>query len=596
MKNNIFGFFAVILYAGLMTSCDIFKSPADDFDLESKKILEIINASSDTITTPDYFPDKDVRKTLVKEFGEFYKLRDYKLAWVNFDEPSPQVEDLLEAIDIAHIEGLEPDNYKVAEVENLLQEVYKIESRKERRKRLKARKSKNEEIANEAKQQDTVKLYNLVRLDFLLTSSYLTYASHLLSGKINPDEKEAWFPAKREKDFAPYLNEALSKNNVKSSLMELVPKHKQYKKLKEALAQYQKISEKEDWSSIAPKKEVKTGSSDVVIPLLRRRLASTGDLEERKINGKDSAIFNTDLVEALKGFQARHGLEENGKLDQATLKAVNIPISERLAQLKLNLERMRWLPDSFGNKYILVNIPEYMLRIYNGDNVDMEMKVIVGKIVNATPIFSDLMEYIVFSPTWTVPKSIGVEEMLPKLKEDPEYLTKKNFKLYDSWEKDAEPINPQDIKWEDVEEENFNFRIVENPGKGNALGSVKFMFPNDLDIYLHDTPAGHLFDRKERSFSHGCIRVEKPSELAEYLLHDNKEWDKEKIKEAMAQEEPENVKLTEKVSVHLVYWTAWVNDNDKINFRDDIYMLDRNQLKQIENKEKQMVISKNQNN
>lgn len=579
---------------GIFTSCDVFKT-TNDFDLDSERITEIIKASTDSIKIPDYFPDTDVRKHLHQEFKEFYEQREYKLAWVNFDEPSSQVEELLETIDEAYWDGLEPESYKIGEVEKLLQEVFEIESRKERRKRLKAKKSKNEEIANEAKQQDTVKLANLVRLDFLLTSSYLTYASHLLSGKIHPDENEAWFPTRKEKDLAPYLNQALSEKKVSTSLQELTPKHPYYQKLKAALAQYYQISEEDEWPVISPSKGLKPGSEDIVVAAIKRRLASTGDFDKRKVNNKDSTHFNDDLTEAVKKFQSRNGIDVDGKIGNATLKAINIPIEERIDQIKLNMERMRWLPDSFGSKFILVNIPDYMLKIYNGDKIDLEMKVIVGKAYNATPIFSDEMEYISFSPTWTVPKSIGVEEMLPKLQEDPDYLSKNNYMLYDSWEKDAEPIDPRDVKWKDIDEENFNFKIVQSPGKGNALGSVKFMFPNKFDIYLHDTPTGHLFDRRERSFSHGCIRVEKPIDLAEYLLKDTEGWNREKIVEAMNQEEPEDVKLFEKFPVHLVYWTAWVDDNDVLNFRDDIYLRDKNQIKEMENKEKQMVLTKKQN-
>lgn len=579
----------------LLSSCDIFKSPTDDFDLESKQIAEIIENSTDSIKKSDYFPDKDVREYLIKEFNEFYKQKEYKLAWVNFEKPGSQLEELLEAIDEAHLEGLDSDSYKVEEIEYLLDDVYKIESRKERRKRLKAKKSKDQEVANAAKHQDTVKLEKLVRLDFLITSSYLTYASHLLSGKVHPDEKEEWFPTRKEKDLASHLISALTSNDVKKSLFELVPQHQKYKNLKNALVQYRKIDEQEDkWSYISLTEKLKPGDKNSVLPEIKRRLTLMGDLGSKNANSNDSALYSTDLVESLKKFQARHGIEATGNLDKKTITALNTSLDDRLTHIKVNMDRMRWLPDTFGNKYFIVNIPEYMLRLYKGDEIDMEMKVIVGKTLNATPIFSDKMEYLVFSPTWTVPRSIAVEEMLPKLQEDEKYLTKKNFKLYDSWEEDAEPIDPTEIKWKDYNEENFNFRIVEDPGPGNALGSVKFIFPNDFDIYLHDTPAGHLFDRKERSFSHGCIRVEKPLELAEYLLKDKKNWDREKIKEAMNQEEPETVKLSEKIPVHLVYWTSWVDDNGSLHFRDDIYSRDNSQIKQMKEKEKQVVASKKQ--
>ncbi|CAN5385192.1 L,D-transpeptidase family protein [soil metagenome] len=593
--NSYKNIIALGLICLITFSCDSFRTPADNFDLDSQRVSQIIASSTDSIQIPEFFPDKDVRKYLYQEFKNFYEQRDFKLAWVNFDEPNPEVEELLEAIDEAAAEGLQPENYKVVEVESLMKNIFKIESKKDRRKRLKEKNSKDEEVANAAKEQDTLRLKNLVKLDFLLTSSYLTYASHLLSGKIHPDEKEIWFPSRRKKELAPYLNEALANRDVKNSLTALAPRHVEYNQLKEAMARYRKIEEEGEWPVLSSIKDLKQGDSNVVIQDLKKRLAMTGDVDSSLINAKDSLIFNEAMVAGLIKYQKRHGLEEIGKLDESCWKMLNVSPEVRIDQIKLNMERMRWMPETFGDRFILVNIPEYQMRFYEDDRVAMEMKVIVGKAYNATPIFSDTMNHIVFSPTWTVPLSIAVEEMLPRIKEDPDYLTKRNLKLYESWEKDAEPIDPHDIKWKKVDEENFNFRIVEDPGEANSLGRVKFMFPNDFDIYLHDTPAGHLFNKRERSFSHGCIRVEKPTELAQYLLKDLKEWDEEKIKEAMNQEEPETVKLPEKIPVHLVYWTAWVDDQGILNFREDIYKQDQEQIKEMENKEK-LLLSKNKTN
>lgn len=590
-NNKYFVFLFVCLFT--LASCDSFRTPADNFDLDSQKVSQIIQSSTDSIQIPEFFPDKDVRKYLYQEFKDLYEQRDYKLAWVNFNEPHPVVEELLEAIDEAGKEGLEPENYKVAEVEELMQEIFKIESKKDKRKRLKEKNSKNEEVANAAKEQDTLRLKNLVKLDFLLTSSYLTYASHLLSGKIHPDEKEIWFPSRRKKELAPYLNEALAGREIKNSLLELAPAHDEYNQMKEALARYRKIAEEGAWPELSPVKDLKPGDTNEVVLNLKKRLAFTEDVDSGLPSASDSLVFNEPLIAGLIKFQKRHGMEETGKLDEASWKMLNISLEDRIDQIKLNMERMRWLPETFGDKYILVNIPEFKMRIYENSKIAMEMKVIVGKTYNATPIFSDTMEYIDFSPTWTVPRSIAIEEMLPRIKEDPDYLTKRNFKLYDSWEKDAEPIDPHDVKWKKVDEENFNFRIVENPGDANSLGRVKFMFPNDFDIYLHDTPAGHLFNQRERSFSHGCIRVEKPAELAQYLLQDLKEWDEEKIKEAMTLDEPETVRLPEKIPVHLVYWTAWVDDQGILNFREDIYRQDQEQIRELEEKEK-LLLSRNQ--
>jgi L,D-transpeptidase YcbB len=577
LKNHV-----IILLSGLIfilsSSC---KKGKSEIELQNEKVVKIIASQSDSINANKFFPDKDVRKYLHREFNEFYKTRNYQLAWINFDGPLKASDELLEAIDHADQEGLEPENYNISEIEKLLKSTFKVESRKQKRKHKRAKKSLDEEIRAKAWQEDTLKLYDLIKLDFLITASYLTYASHLLSGKINPNETELWFTKPRKRDLSAHLEEALRSDKIQKSLDELLPKHPQYALLKKSLKSIKELSENDTFKKITINKKLKLNESDPQVHVLINKLKAWGDLSKND----SSNVFTTQVSEALKRLQSRHGLKDTGNLNASTLAVLNEPIKNRIDQIKVNMERMRWLPDNFGDRYILVNIPEFKMRLYDQSRVSLEMKVIVGTSYTPTPVFSDSMEFVVFNPTWTVPTKIILKEFLPKLKENPNFLEENNYTLYDSWKEKAEPIDGNSINWNEVDTTNFNMRIVEGPGDRNSLGKVKFMFPNNLDIYLHDTPGHALFNANNRNFSHGCVRLEKPLDLAEYLLKE-KGWDRAKIEEHIGPDkEPETVMLPKKIPVHIVYWTAWVDDKNVLNFRKDVYDHDQFQEKAIKRKE-----------
>jgi murein L,D-transpeptidase YcbB/YkuD len=284
------------------------------------------------------------------------------------------------------------------------------------------------------------------------------------------------------------------------------------------------------------------------------------------------------VKESLATFQELRGLTRSGKLDCPTVKQLNMSRDLVMEKIALNLERLRALPRRIGREYAIVNIPEYKLRIVNDGDVSFESRVIVGKEYQPTPIFADTMSYLVFSPTWTVPQSIIHEEMIPNLRKDPSYYEKRNFKVYEG----GKEINQSAYNWKSADIDSKYFRFVQQPGPSNALGLVKFIMPNDLSIYLHDTPSDYLFDQAERSLSHGCVRLEKPKELAEYLLADNEEWQANDISEAMKRDEPLKVYLKDKLPVEIVYLTTWVNENDQLAIYPDIYGHDAQQKKQLE--------------
>ena len=551
-------------------------SNKSDFEIKNDKIRSLIKTGSDSINAKAYFPDKDVRNYLHGEFDAFYKEREYNLAWLNFDEPEKQADELLEALDAAPEHGLKPENYDTEKIEELLGSLYNIESRKERRKKWRKKLIKTKEFKEKIREEDTVRFRDIAQLDFLLTASYLTYGSHLLSGRIDPNEKEEWFAPRREKDLSEHLAKALRQNEIKESLQELAPSHKQYALLCDYLAHFRKMQDNDTPEVSLP---LKANDKGYEVVKAKKRLALWKNID---ISMEDSVAYDKSTVDAVKRFQMINGLDETGEIDQRTLSLLNRPLSYWIDKIETNMERMRWLQEDFGDRYILVNIPAYELKVIHKNDVELLMKVIVGTSYKKTPVFSDTLEYVVFNPSWTVPTEIAIEEMLPRIKKEKDYLSSRNLQLYDGWSKNAEQLKQNDVDWDDIDSANWKFRIVEAPGPKNSLGRIKFMMPNSEFIYLHDTPAHHLFSKKERSFSHGCIRVEKPLELAEYVL----DWNRKKISKYINAQETKSVVLDEEIPVHIVYWSAWVDEDGMINFREDIYDHDQTQQKRIKLKEK----------
>lgn len=528
-------------------------------DIQSQVKSIIASTIHDPSLMTPLFEKYHLKGKIEHYFKEFYESGDYTLAWLDLEGVHPQTVDLLEGIKQAHLHGLDSNSYRVQEIRELQNKLF-VDS-----------------IG-----ADSFPTLS-VQLDFALTAAFMSYGSHMLSGVISPTTNDfLWVTYPRQIDWAEYLKETLDNGEVIVALEALAPTYAQYSLLKEKLALYRAL--KEDSSTNIDRPIYWDEDSVKIAAPLKEKLKLLGDLPDKA--WKESNEWNESLIQAISAFQERHGIENSGFLNEETLAALNVPIDARIEQIILNMERLRWLPKSLGDQYLLINIPDYQLRIMNKGKAELTMKVIVGKVMTKTPVFSDTMEYIVFSPTWTVPRSISAKEMLPKIKEDADYLARNNLILYENWASNAQEIDPHDVKWNKIDEENFNFKIVEKPGRGNALGSVKFMFPNNHAIYLHDTPAGHLFNQTERGFSHGCIRVEKPQVLSEYLLKENNQgWDLNKIASHMSLDTPTTVTLKRKLPIHIVYHSAWVDKDNRIHFLKDIYQQDRIQKKAIENKE-----------
>ncbi|MFH1934926.1 MAG: L,D-transpeptidase family protein [Pseudomonadota bacterium] len=481
----------------------------------------------------------------------FYEDRVYQPAWSDNDGPRHQADALINAIHEADREGLRPDDYHLSCIEAIVSEIRQHQSQ---------RKSFNPR--------------RLVDLDLLLSDAFLVYASHLLAGRINPETIDAeWHANRRDADLAIVLQTALDTNRIGETLKSLLPSQPGYARLRNALANYREIAANGGWPKIPDGRKVQMGDSGQRIRVLRARLIATGDLEQD--SGVNGDLFDDVLENALRKFQERQGLDVDGILGPATLQALNVPVEQRVRQLELNLERWRWLPQNLRNRYILVNMANFELSVVEKDQAVMVMRVIVGKEYRRTPVFSGQMTYLVFNPYWHVPPAIAIKDKLPLIRKDPDYLVKQNMKAFQGWSADAKEIDPQSIDWSKVTAKNFTFRLRQDPGPSNALGRVKFMFPNRFNVYLHDTDSRELFEKTLRTFSSGCIRIEKPIELAEYLLRDDPKWTHETILAAIEKQVEQTVRLPRSIPVHLLYWTAWVDREGSLHFVRDIYGRDK---------------------
>ena len=477
----------------------------------------------------------------------FYELRSFRPIWSDDGGPLPRAESLLRAIEAAPPEGLRPEDYHLAQIKFLLAETHQEQTRKILR---------PEELAD---------------LDLLLTDSFLTYAFHLLSGRINSETIRAkWHIQGRKEDIVAILQEALDSQQIGKTLHRLLPSNPGYSRLRETLQTYRTIAQKGGWPEIAANgPKMRLGLRDKRVESLRLRLRSSESMPLWPSGEAD--FFDAVLDQAVRRFQQRHGLETDGVVGPATLTALNIPVQKRIRQIEANMERWRWLPRDLGDRYILVNIANFELQVIEIERPILAMKVVVGKHYQRTPVFNADMTYLVFGPYWNVPPRIAREEMLPAIRKDPEYLAKNHLRVLQGWGPGMKEIDPQAIDWAKLTPDSFPFHIRQDPGPTNALGRVKFMFPNKFNVYLHDTPARELFRRIDREFSHGCIRLEEPVELAEYVLKDDPRWTRERILAAMEESKDRKVRLTKPIPVYVLYQTAWVGEDGSVHFRKDIY-------------------------
>jgi murein L,D-transpeptidase YcbB/YkuD len=392
---------------------------------------------------------------------------------------------------------------------------------------------------------------SFINTELTLTQHFILYILHNYEkGYVKRKEMERFIPRKKENPLT-VADSLINKKHKDDKYFDDV--NQSYKALKDQLSRYYDIAKKGGWPQInISKKKLKKGIAAPEIAVIKKRLEITGDMPA----GDTSQRFNDTLEIAIKNFQERHGYKPTGVISDSLIKEMNVPAVQRMEQILMNMDRMRWLANDSKGNLIVVNIPEFVLHLYEGKQKVFDMDVVVGKEGHNTMMFNGDLNQVVFCPYWNVPSSIVVHEILPEIEKHPGYLEKENMEI--TGEEDGLPV------------------IRQRPGEKNALGRVKFLFPNSFNIYLHDTPAKSLFEKDKRAYSHGCIRLKEPEKLANYVLRNQPEWTPEKIEEAMNAGEQKFVKVKNPIPVLITYYTAWVDDNGQLNFREDIYGHDAN--------------------
>ena len=487
----------------------------------------------------------------IAELPRFYALRDYRAAWSDGNGSFAPAEDLVRRIEAAGEDGLDPPSYHLETIRQLL---------------AKAR------LDNDAGRQPDPAL--IVDLDFLLTDAFLLLASHLRAGRVNPETFYTEWVVRMdpEVDLAGILQGAIGSGRIGEALNGFRPPHPEYTALKTALQSYRGLGQAGEWPRLPENASWDRGQTGELADRLRERLGLSGDLKLTPQGGGGDA--DLELFEGLRRFQARHGLDADGRMGSQTLQALNVSLQERIRQIELSMERWRWLPRDLGSRHIRVNVPAFGLAVIEDGQAVMSMRVVAGRHYRRTPVFSGLMDHLVVNPDWNIPTRIAVQDILPKARKDPAYLSREKIRVFESWSRDAAELDPGSIDWNRVTSENFRYKLKKDPGSHNDLGRVKFMFPNRFDVYLHDTPSRKLFERSMRGFSSGCIRIEKPLDLADYVLRDSPGWSRDAVSAAIDTGQLRTIGLARKIPVHLIYMTAGVDSEGRVLFWQDIYQRD----------------------
>ncbi len=486
----------------------------------------------------------------------FYLNRSYEPVWFDFNGLRPTVRPLINAIQQADREGLNPSDYHLSTLEQLLTE-----------------------LSAQTFPPDESQAIAWADFDLILTDAFLLLGSHLSGGRINPETLHVdWLINERSIDMLAFLETAVTEEQMDKTLQQLRPEHRGYNGLIAALQKIRIIEEHGGWPQLEYLGTLKPGDKDAIVATLRERMQISGDLPDSPTAEPapgEPDLYDGTLVAAVQNFQRRHGLEADGIVGRKTRAVMNITAAQRARQIELNLERWRWLPRTLEERYIEINTADFSLHVMEGQQKVLGMRVVVGRPARRTPVFSTTMSYLVVNPYWTVPRTIAVEDILPKLADGTDYLVQKNIKVYADWREDAPEIDPRSIPWQDYNKDYFPLRLRQEPGTSNALGQIKFIFPNKFDVYLHDTPQRSLFNRVQRDFSSGCIRLEDAPALAYYLLSDDPAWTHDRLRDLLESGQRQVVRIPRPIPVHLLYMTTWVDENDELQFRDDIYNRDR---------------------
>ena len=469
---------------------------------------------------------------------EFYERRGYSPAW---SDPA-QVQQLLRAIEDIQKDGLNPEDYH----QEALQGRFTAEGSLVRPDPVEAAES-----------------------DLLCTDALVRLVYTIIVGKVDAEQLDPNWNLSLDIsgiDAPVFLQDIFESGSVYDAIEALKPSAPYYVRLKAALAEYRAIQRAGGWPPVGPGPALKVGMSDVRVPLLRRRLSVTGDYEGTTEG--TSLEFDAPLEAAVREFQSRHRVEADGVVGDATRQALDVPVEDRIDQIRVNLERGRWVLQDLDPTFVLVNIAGFHLGFIQDGAVVHTARVQVGKPFRKTPVFRSAIKYLVFNPTWTVPPTILANDILPAVKKDPAYLSRKSIDVVD---RGGKILDPTTIDWSRFTGGSIPYTLVQRPGPTNALGLVKFIFPNSYFVFLHDTPSKSLFEQDARAFSSGCIRVEDPFRLAELLLDDSASWNRQAIDRLVESRETKTVYLKKPIPVLLLYWTALVEVDGRVHFIEDVY-------------------------
>jgi L,D-transpeptidase YcbB len=469
-------------------------------------------------------PLPNVEPSTWADVRAFYTQRQVAPAWVDHRRPTEKAAQLIALLNTARQHGFDPADYAAAELLEMSQAVEQIDK------------------------ASPARLDRLAEFDARMTAGLIRFGRDVAVGREHGDAN--WKARRKSPDVVAAVAGAADDPNA--FIDRVRPPHAEYVALQKALDDLNGQKDKGGWVKVRSAKAVDE---------LRQRLLMSGHLKD------------DNLEAAVRSFQELHAIAATGVVDQATLAALNVPLDWRIRQVAINLQRWRYMPDDLGERHFFVNIPYYHLVARESGKPVMDIRVVVGKPGNNTPIFSEDMETVVFSPYWNIPDTIAEDETAPAVARDPNYLARQGIEILRVSSSRTDTVDPSDVNWDSADGmKGLVFR--QKPGAGNALGHVKFLFPNPHNVYLHDTPADALFARPGRAFSHGCVRVEEPETLAKYVLRDYPEWSDESIFAAMRAGVEKHVKLNRKIPVHIVYFTAWVDENGGLHFQPDIYGYD----------------------
>jgi murein L,D-transpeptidase YcbB/YkuD len=501
---------------------------------------------------------------------QFYSARDFGAAWVDAAGLKPAATAFLTALQNAEKEGLDSDDYPLANLQSRLAEVL-----------------------YQAGSPDGISPFLAAALDIDLSTAALAFSRHLALGRISPASTGSpWFGPLRTGAWQPRLDRMLTATTAEMLTAAAAPAQGAYGALRDALERYRRIAAHGGWPTLVSHQTLKLGMRSEAVIHLRQRLEKSGDMlpEVNRIAANSMTLvrFDEAVAKAVTDFQRRHGLKIDGKVGKQTLAALNVPVATRIDTLRANMERRRWVPAELGDRHLRVNIPAFELEAVSGGRVIKTMRVVVGRPKRPTPVLSGQMTYLEVNPYWHVPPRIARKDILPKVQADPGYLLQKGFRVFSDWTAQARELDPREIDWTQISPRSFPYKLRQDPAPSNSLGQVKFMFPNKHSIYLHDTPSKGLFERERRSFSSGCVRVAAPLELAALLLAGMPAWDEGRLAATFDTLTPKVVRLKTPMPVHLQYWTAWVDAAGRVHFREDIYNRDSALLKALNRRDRNL--------